>query len=168
LIDLTSPGPFRWHANDDLRLQHSCDHIRGHQDRVAVLCDELASALGYEISPALDKAARHHDEAERVLGDLPGPAKERFPALAAAYAKAELEVLTDMGLCWTLSRLESAILDICDKLDAMLWGVAIQGWTPEWVDTEKALCLKAEKIGAASWVNRKLAHLRPSVCQFGG
>jgi len=43
------------------------------------------------------RAAMHHDEAERVLGDMPGPAKEAFPALAAAYAKAELSVLTEMG-----------------------------------------------------------------------
>jgi 5'-deoxynucleotidase YfbR-like HD superfamily hydrolase len=66
-------------------------------------------------------AARYHDEAERQLGDMPAPAKERFPALAAAYAKAELQVLTEMGHVWNLSRKESDILALCDKLDAWLW-----------------------------------------------
>jgi hypothetical protein len=168
MIDLTSPGPYRWHSNPDPRLQHSCDHIRGHQDRVAALCADLARFYGFTISPALRLAASHHDEPERILGDMPGPAKERFPALAAAYAKAELQVLTEMGLNWSLSRHEAAILDLCDKLDAMLWAVPIQGWTAEWMDAETTLRIKAERIGAGQWLHEKLAHLRPSVCQFHG
>ena len=126
--------------------------------------------MGFAISPALEYAAKHHDEAERFLGDLPGPAKRRFPELAAEYAKAETIILAEMGHRWTLSRVETAILQICDKLDAVLWAVPIVGWTQEWAGEEWILICAAERIGAGPWLEARLKPLRPSVsvCQFGG
>ena len=111
----------RWHTHPV--LCNSGDTIDLHQPRVALLCNTFATALGLpdDRRRELDFAAQHHDEAERVLGDMPGPAKDRFPALAAAYAKAELQVLTERGLTWNLTRQEAAILHLADKLDGELW-----------------------------------------------
>ena len=113
----------RWHCHPDPRLRNSGDTILNHQARVAALCDRFAVALGFDEDRAreLDFAAWHHDEAEKIVGDIPGPAKDRFPALAAAYAKAELEVFNDMGLNWSLTRQEADILHLADKLDGELW-----------------------------------------------
>lgn len=121
----------RWHCHPDPRLRNSGDTILAHQSRVALLCNQFAVALGLSDDRCrwLDYAAWHHDEAEKIVGDIPGPAKARFPALAAAYARAELEVLTDMGLSWSLSRADADLLHLADKLDAELWarGVGVTG-----------------------------------------
>lgn len=113
----------RWHCHPDERLRNSGDNIDLHQMRVAILCNTFAIELGLpdDRRRELDFAAQHHDEAERVLGDMPGPAKDRFPALAAAYAKAELQILTERGLTWNLTRQEAAILHLADKIDGELW-----------------------------------------------
>lgn len=113
----------RWHCHPDHRLRYSCDTIAAHQYRVALMCNQFAVALGMDIDRAqeLDFAARHHDEAEKIIGDIPGPAKNRFPALLAAYEAAEREVLADMGLSWSLTQQEADILHLADKLDAELW-----------------------------------------------
>jgi len=113
----------RWHCYPDERLRNSGDTIDAHQDRVALLCNQFSTAIGLTGDRRfwLFFAAGHHDEAEKVLGDMPGPAKERFPALAAAYAKAEREVLAEMGLQWTMTEQDAAILHLADKLDGELW-----------------------------------------------
>jgi len=94
----------RWHSNADPRLRLSGDTIDLHQRRVCDMCHSAAAWLRLSlIGSDLLRAALHHDEAERVLGDMPGPAKGAFPALAAAYAKAELSVLTFLpyAISWT-------------------------------------------------------------------
>jgi len=113
----------RWHCYPDERLRNSGDTIDGHQTRVMRLCDRFALIIGLPIAStfALMNAAINHDEAEKVLGDMPGPAKERFPALAAAYAEAEKIVMYEMGLQWSLTDQEAAILHLADKLDGELW-----------------------------------------------
>jgi 5'-deoxynucleotidase YfbR-like HD superfamily hydrolase len=66
----------RWHAHADHRLRNSGDDIHGHQCRVAMLCHSLAAYIGHPLHDSdLPHAALRHDEAERVLGDMPGPAK---------------------------------------------------------------------------------------------
>jgi len=111
----------RWHCYPDERLRNSGDTIDGHQTRVWKLCVEFAVALKLKDRSELIFAAINHDEAEKVLGDMPGPAKERFPALAAAYAEAEKIVMYEMGLQWSLTDQEAAILHLADKLDGELW-----------------------------------------------
>jgi len=113
----------RWHCHPDARLRNSGDTINLHQARVADLCDTFAAALGMDVERAqeLNFAALHHDEAEKVIGDMPGPAKDRFPVLVAEYAAAEKIVLAEMGLHWDLTNFETAILHLADKLDAVLW-----------------------------------------------
>lgn len=110
----------RWHCHPDPRLRNSGDTIAAHQSRVAIMCNQFAVALGLN-SARLVHAARNHDEAEKIIGDIPGPAKKRFPALLAAYEAAEREVLAEMGLSWSLTPQEADILHLADKLDAELW-----------------------------------------------
>ena len=113
----------RWHCYPDERLRNSGDTIDAHQMRVALLCNQLAASIGLtnDRIAVVMCAACHHDEAEKVLGDMPGPAKERFPALAAAYHEAEKIVMYEMGLQWSLTDQEAAILHLADKLDGELW-----------------------------------------------
>ena len=113
----------RWHCHEDDRLRLSGDTIDRHQHAVWGLILDFTAVLGIsgDRKSELLFAARHHDEAEKIIGDMPGPAKARFPALAAAYEKAELEVLTDMGLNWSLTRQEADLLHLADKLEAELW-----------------------------------------------
>jgi 5'-deoxynucleotidase YfbR-like HD superfamily hydrolase len=111
----------RWHCHPDERLRNSGDTIDEHQFRVWKLCIEFSIVLKLKDRSELCWAAQTHDEAEKVLGDMPGPAKERFPALAAAYAEAERDVLAEMGLSWSLTSQEAAILHLADKLDADIW-----------------------------------------------
>lgn len=113
----------RWHCHPDARLRNSGDTIERHQIQVESLCRKFSLVLKLDTGRRAEllHAARHHDEAERVLGDMPGPAKARFPALAAAYEEAEREVLADMGLSWSLTTQEADILHLADKLEAELW-----------------------------------------------
>ena len=121
----------RWHCHPDQRLRNSGDTILAHQARVALLCNQFAVALGLSDDRRCELvfAAKNHDEAEKIVGDIPGPAKARFPELRAAYETAEREVLADMGLSWSLSSTEADLLHLADKLDAELWarGVGVTG-----------------------------------------
>lgn len=147
---------YRWHSNADARLRDSGDITGAHSIRVVGLCVEICARIGHPLVQSdLLFAARHHDAAEAVLGDMPGPAKARFPALAAAYAKAELEVLTEMGLTWNLTAKEDAILKLADKADAWRWASQHGcGDLPEWREARGELFRLAQKLGldAVAWV----------------
>jgi 5'-deoxynucleotidase YfbR-like HD superfamily hydrolase len=152
-------SPRRWHSNADPRLRDTLDTIAAHQARVATLCHSLAAAMGHALTDSdLIRAALHHDAAEAVLGDMPGPAKERFPALAAAYAKAELAVLIEMGLTWNLTRREQDMLDICDKLDAYTWARKHGATGDEWDAARGKLHWRAHTLGpaAVAWLEGAL------------
>ena len=154
----------RWHNNADPRLRNSGDTIEGHQIRVTQLCVNLAAMMGLAVHDGdlLDKA-RHHDEAEKVLGDPPGPTKMRFPELAAVHKKLEEIVLLEMGHGpWVLTDQEEAILDLCDKLDAWLWARKIGVIGQEWDDAEARLRRAGWDLGpqAFGWLMGKL---RPAV-----
>ena len=147
----------RWHAHEDHRLRDSGDDIDTHQSRVAFLCISLAAYIGHPLHDSdLPQAALHHDEAERVLGDMPGPAKDRFPALAAAYAKAELHVLTEMGMNWTLTRKENDMLTLCDKLDAWQFARNHGVTGGEWDCALAKLRIMAHKLGATKWLDEQI------------
>jgi hypothetical protein len=138
----------RFHASQDARLRNYGDTVTSHQMRVRGWCIEICRSLGFHCSTDLHNAARFHDEAEKVLGDMPGPAKERFPALAAAYAKAELQVLTEMGLTWNLTRQENDILQLADKADAWLIACRVGAADdPEWLEAFAKLERMADKLG---------------------
>lgn len=150
----------RWHAHENPRLRDSGDTINLHQARVAASCHSLAAAMGHALYDSdLIYAAKNHDEAERVLGDMPGPVKARFPALAAAFAKVELQVLTEMGLTWTLTRTEDAMLRLCDRLDAYLWAQRCGVTGGEWDAARREIDQMARGLGPAAmaWVEEQCA-----------
>ena len=157
---MTDTSPRRWHSNTDTRLRDSLDTVTAHQLRVVDLCRDLAARMGHTLHDSdLLRAARYHDEAERVLGDMPGPAKDRFPALAAAYAKAELQVLTEMGHTWNLTRKEADMLNLCDKLDAYLHARRMGCTeTDEWAESRRKLQWRAHTLGpdAVAWLEGQL------------
>lgn len=141
---------YRWHNNADPRLRDSRDTIEGHQIRVRDMCHSLAAHLSHDLyNSDLLHAARHHDEAEKVLGDMPGPAKEQFPALAAAYAIAERQILAEMGYSWRLSNYEAEMLDLCDKLDAWQWARDLGVTGVEWDEAEIKLRRRAHALDVA-------------------
>lgn len=126
----------RWHANADDRLRNSGDTVKMHEIRVASLCMRLCAFLGMPLHASdLPRAALNHDEAESIVGDIPGPAKRRFPDLKEAYERAEAEVLAEMGIApFNLNPDEAAVLKICDRLDAILWAMEHGVWGPDWED----------------------------------
>ena len=150
---MTDTSPRRWHANADPRLRDSLDTIDAHQQRVASLCHSLAAHMGHPLlGNDLLKAARYHDEAERVLGDMPAPAKARFPELAEAYAIAEQEVLRGMGLTWKLTDKEEQMLHLCDKLDAYTFAVSRGVTGQEWDEARALINVMSDKFKAREWV----------------
>ena len=149
----------RWHSHPDPTLRNSGDTIDTHQQRVMALCHSLAAAIGHPLTKSdLLRAARHHDEAERVLGDMPAPAKAQFPALAAAYLKAEISVLADADLTWNLTRIENDMLAICDRLDAWLWATAHGATGSEWNEAKANILIIASRIGpkATEWAKQEM------------
>ena len=139
----------RWHSNPSPRLRKSGDTIEGHQWRVAHLCRQISPSASDE----LIRAALHHDEAERLIGDMPAPAKRMFPGLADAYRQAEIKAMEMLGIPpFKLTPLEWAILDIADKADAWRWAVHHgEGDNPEWVEAKRALLKAAWAIDAGAW-----------------
>lgn len=121
----------RWHCHADQRLRNSGDTILAHQWRVSLLCNQLAVAMGlpFERRMELVCAANEHDEAEKIMGDWPGPLMADFPWLRPVKWILERIILRRMGLSWSLSRTEADLLHLADKLDAELWarGVGVTG-----------------------------------------
>jgi 5'-deoxynucleotidase YfbR-like HD superfamily hydrolase len=97
-------------------------------------------------------AAVSHDEAERVLGDMPSPAKARFAALADAYASAERVVLEEMGLTWTLTAKEQQMLHLCDRLDALMFAMSRGVTGQEWDEARTCINVMSDKFSARQWV----------------
>lgn len=146
-------SPRRWHANANPRLRNSLDTIDAHEQRVLALCHSLAAHMGHLlIGSDLLWAARYHDEAERVLGDMPAPAKARFPELAEAYAIAERTVLAEMGFSWTLTAKEQQMLHLCDKLDAYIFAVSCGVTGQEWDEARALINVMSDKFNAREWV----------------
>ena len=149
----------RWHSHPDPRLRNSGDTILQHQKRVDRYCFDLAQWLEFTKNLPLSRAtnfydaAAHHDEAERVIGDLPYSARSRFPDLAEAYDKAHAKVMAEMGFDFDLTPQEQAMIDLCDRLDAYCWAYQHGcGQDPEWRDAREKLVSMAGDIGAESWL----------------
>lgn len=151
----------RWHAHPDYRLRNGGETIDDHQEAVHWKVKDFCAHMGIKANDDLICAARYHDEAERVLGDMPATAKRSFPALAAAYAKAELEILTEMGYTWSLTRQEADILKLCDMLDAyqsMLVRAPDLAANDDWQHYLAEMRKIAERIGgkAMAWLEDKI------------
>ncbi len=96
------------------------DSVASHSWGVAI----LISVLNPSPSADLIQAALMHDVAEGVVGDVPWPAKKRWPMLNEQLKAAEKEVLIGLGV----SRYENNLrpsdmnwLKICDMLDLVLF-----------------------------------------------
>ena len=153
----TDTSPRRWHANSNPNLRDSFDTIDAHQRRVSVLCHSLAAFMGYPLTESdLLHAASNHDEAKRVLGDIPSPAKARFPKLAEQYEIAENVILAEMGLYWILTPKEAQMLHLCDKLDAYTWARNHGTHGPEWDAAHVMLMVMADKFNAREWVKSEM------------
>jgi 5'-deoxynucleotidase YfbR-like HD superfamily hydrolase len=149
---MTDTSPRRWHANADPRLRDAGDTIDAHQRRVTTLCLSLAAHMGHPLSGSdLLIAAASHDEAERVLGDMPSPAKARFVLLATAYASAERVVLEEMGLTWTLTAKEQQMLHLCDRLDAYMFATSRGVTGQEWDEARTCINVMSDKFKARDW-----------------
>lgn len=159
----------RWHAHANPRLRKSGDTINAHQVRVCDLCLSLAASIGLPLHGSdLPRAALHHDEAEKVLGDMPGPAKDRFPDLAFAYAQAERAVMAEMGIApFSLTVPEARVLSICDRLDAVQWAMKCEADGPLFDADRAAIRQTAMLLGGAAleWVERQLS---PTPAEFEG
>jgi hypothetical protein len=107
----------RWHASPVEALRLSGDTIDAHQKR----CVVLIRALIDNPPDTLIQAALHHDDPEKWLGDMPFTAKRDFPELAAAYARAESEVIAREGIPQPANEWESRVVKFVDRLDAYWW-----------------------------------------------
>jgi len=104
----------RWHTNHETTAH---DPLNGHSGRTAVLMLNLWPDIPAE---AL-KAALLHDLGEGMVGDVPAPTKTAFPDLAAELRIAEKAALEHMGISYSISNEWQPRLDLCDKLDAILF-----------------------------------------------
>jgi 5'-deoxynucleotidase YfbR-like HD superfamily hydrolase len=141
----------RWHAFPDPRLRNSGDTIERHQHAVAELCHSLAAFIRHPVHDSdLIQAALWHDEAERILGDMPRSAKRAYPEMARLYAQAERQILSEMGKLIDLPIFEEKILRLCDVAESWQWAY-IHGVM---LDDDKRECFRmAFKISsdAAAW-----------------
>jgi len=152
-MTMTDTSPRRWHANADPRLRDALDTIDAHQRRVQILCHSLAAHITHPLTDSdLLHAARHHDKAEIVLGDMPAPAKARFPVLAEIYAEAERTILAEMGLSWTITAKEAQMLHLCDKMDAYRFAMSRGVSGPEWDEARTVINVMSDKFNARQWV----------------
>lgn len=111
----------RWHTNP--HLAHVGQNLADHSWGVA----QIIMQLHPNPSRELIGAALMHDAGEHVVGDVPGPAKKRFPAAAAAWAaieKVEAERLMPGWLVEALPNLseeDRKWLSLADGLEALIW-----------------------------------------------
>jgi hypothetical protein len=143
----------RWHNNPAPVLRTSGDCIEAHQYRVAMLCYAICARYGDTPSPELIRAALHHDEPERIMGDWPGPLTDQFPWLAPVKHRLHLECMTIMGIApFRLTDHEAAVLDLADKADAWRWAVQHgAGGTQEWRAEKQKLFRMAWAAGLGDW-----------------
>jgi 5'-deoxynucleotidase len=123
----------RWHANACPELRNSGDTISAHQKR----CGVLIRQLWPDASDGLVRMAECHDEAEKVIGDMPYPAKRDFPALAAVYEVAERHAMLSMGLPVPKTGVDHDKIKLVDRIDAYRWMMLHAPWLEadhEWDD----------------------------------
>jgi 5'-deoxynucleotidase YfbR-like HD superfamily hydrolase len=105
----------RFHTMRTSRTQTVGEHSYG----VAM----LVTLVEPDCSVALLKAALTHDLHEQSTGDIPSPAKWRYPELAAAMAIAEERWEIATGLRAQLTAHEVEVLKFCDYLELLIWAI---------------------------------------------
>jgi len=130
----------RWHSNTNPYLRMSNDTTQAHQCRVA----QLVYLLDPDAGKDLLLAALFHDNAEDVVGDVPRGVK------CTEHSYHENEVMRERGLIWPLKDSESALLKLCDSLDAYLWASLhdmAETFKPEWQAHREEILSRAEMLG---------------------
>lgn len=107
----------RWHAHPSPALRGSGDTIDTHHAR----CEAMARELWPDAGEAFFEMVAHHDEPEKWLGDMPYPAKAAFPALARAYARAEVEIVDRHRIPWPKTHHDKMRIKLVDRIDAYRW-----------------------------------------------
>ena len=116
------------------------DTTQAHQARVA----QLVYLLHPEASKELILSALFHDNAEDVVGDAPRGVK------CTEHSYHENEVMRERGLIWPLKGSESAMLKLCDSLDAYLWASlhdVTETFKPEWKRHKEEILNRADVLG---------------------
>jgi 5'-deoxynucleotidase len=134
------PDPFRLYRElTPLRMirrfqQHSCvrpQSVAEHSYYVALLAGAFATKLQnrevYVDRQKVLEGALWHDAAEALTGDLPHPVTRTFPALGAAWAEVEEELLAtlkSLSGCWGLPEsgsLEGLLVKYADWAELVLY-----------------------------------------------
>lgn len=102
----------RFHTSATIKEQNIAAHSFG----VAWWCELLSGGMA---SKNLIMAALAHDLAEHQVGDVPAPAKRKYPAIKQLFDTAEEEILRDNGLHRYYNQLSSLEKDILKMADAM-------------------------------------------------
>ena len=145
----------RWHSHPNVKLRLSGDTIDEHQ----ISCVRWLERLFPDASEELIDAVRYHDEAERILGDMPYTAKRYFPELADAYARAEQVVIARYGIPQPVSERDADIVKLVDMFDAYWWvsKVAPEELESEaWIEHRREIERRAKALGVLEAVNEIL------------
>lgn len=143
----------RWHNSSDRSLRESGDDVGAHSHRVAMLLLMLHPLP----SAHLIACALTHDAAEVFTGDMPAPMKKgAFKDAMETYEKHiaerfELPVPSDKDKRW---------LDLCDKLDAILWVRETAQYlllTPDWIEAWEDVVKMAKALGVYEKVEELVA-----------
>ena len=143
---LANHAVYRWHNNPD--MAHVSESVADHVSDMLTL--HLRVFGGYPEAD-LYAAIVFHDAHEATLGDMPAPAKVRFPALAAAYDEAAAEIDAANGWTVNLSDDDRAKLQLLDKLSAYR---CVADNAPdllaraEWLDARERIIAMAEVCNA--------------------
>lgn len=133
----------RWHSNIDPYLRNSGDTTGEHSHRVALLILMLHPMP----SAHLLSCALTHDSAELFTGDMPSPMKSgNFKVLMETY---EEEIAKRFEFPSPTGR-DKMWLDMCDKLDAVLWvreHAPHQLASPDWLDVWMNVTKLAIELG---------------------
>jgi len=135
----------RWHAHQSYAMRKCGDNIRDHHFR----CVELVCDFVIHPSGNLMLAVAWHDQAEVILGDMPFTAKRDWPALAAAYERAEAEINDKYNVQQPANDYERDVIKFVDRIDAYM---TVAKHDPDllqlddWVDAKTDLQNRAQAL----------------------
>ncbi|NBW16169.1 MAG: hypothetical protein EBR82_50120 [Caulobacteraceae bacterium] len=146
----------RWHANPD--MADCVQTIADHQGR----CVQLLALLHPAPSADLLIMAAFHDQAERWVGDLPGPFKRAHRAVAEAHAAIEARILRSI-LHIQISQTDQQWLGLVDRLEAYAFMAFTRPrltFRPDWRAVKSAILDSAAELGCAVEVGAMIDDLQ--------
>ena len=141
----------RYAQNPDMAW--TCQTVGHHQWGMAMLLFHL---FPDDVTLPLIWEALHHDTGEMGAAEVSGPAKRRYPALAAAVADAEREERIEMEVAEAyLEEGEATRLAFCDSLEAYLFARVRTPWVldrADWIEMKGRLLTQAAALGVTAKV----------------